>query len=71
MTNIGIVQKTRLGLMSLLIALSLLVSALPVSAGYKNVGYDFLDPSNITWEQSIRVRVPIGGGGVQLGITWE
>lgn len=71
MTNTGIIQRTRVGLMGLLIALSLLVSALPVSAGYKNPGYDFLDASNITWEQSVRVRAPIGGGGFQLSITWE
>lgn len=67
----AIFDRTRAVLLGLLIALSLLVAALPVSAGYTADGYDFIDATNITWEQSVRVRLPGGGGASTFSITWE
>ena len=58
------VERTRSELIALVIALSLLLSALPASAGpYAarglDAGWDFLDPSGITWEKTPK------------NITWE
>lgn len=60
MTNIRVVDRSKAAVMAMLIALSLVASALPASAGYKHDGLDFIDPSNITWE---RVK--------PNNITWE
>ena len=51
MTGVKIFDGTKAAVMALLIALSLVASALPASAGYKYDGPDFIDPSNITWEK--------------------
>jgi hypothetical protein len=62
-TSVRIIDRTKAGVMALLIALSLVASALPASAGYKNDGFDFIDANNITWE---KVKKPLPGN-----ITWE
>lgn len=61
----AVLERTRGGVITLLIAVSLLLTALPVSAGHYasrsgDPGWDFLDPSNITWER-VKPR----------NITWE
>lgn len=64
------VERTRAGVIALLVALSLLLSALPASAGpYTSrgtpFGWDFIDPSNITWEKAPPKKVQ------PTNITWE
>jgi hypothetical protein len=61
----AVLDRTRSGIVALLIAVSLLASALPASAGSFasrgfDSGWDFLDPTNITWER-VKPR----------NITWE
>lgn len=57
MTAAAIVQRTRAGVILLLVALCLLLSALPASADPRRGG---AGPLNITWE-----------GGALHSITWE
>lgn len=57
MTAAAIVQRTRAGVILLLVALTLLLSALPASADPRRGG---AGPLNITWE-----------GGALHSITWE
>lgn len=59
MTNIRVIDRTKAAVMAVLIALSLVVSALPVSAGYRYDGLDFIDATGRTWERT------------QKNITWE
>lgn len=59
MTNIRVIDRTKAAVMAMLIALSLVASALPASAGYKHDGLDFIDATGITWEKGPK------------NITWE
>jgi hypothetical protein len=61
----AVLDRGRSGVLAVLIAISLLLSALPASAGSYasrglDSGWDVLDPSNITWER-VKPR----------NITWE
>jgi len=73
MTNIRLVDRSKAGLMALLIALSLLLSALPASAGAfasrgMPTGWDVLDPTGITWEKTPK---NITWEKAPKNITWE
>lgn len=59
MTNIGVIDRSKAAVFGLLLAASLLLSALPASAGYRYDGLDFIDASGITWERQPK------------NITWE
>lgn len=70
MTSVRIFDRTKAAVMAVLIALSLVASALPASAGYKHDGLDFLDPNNITWEKAKPTK-NITWENTLRSITWE
>jgi hypothetical protein len=70
-----VLERGRAGLLALLVAVSLMLSALPAAAGpYAargfDSGWDILDPNNITWERSAPKRDPLWDK-VLRSITWE
>jgi hypothetical protein len=72
-TNVRIIDRSKAGLMTVLIALSLLLSALPASAGTlasrgMPTGWDFLDPTGLTWEKTPK---NITWEKTPKNITWE
>ena len=71
MTSVRVFDRMKAGVMALLIAMSLVASALPASAGYKYDGLDFIDPSNITWEKLKPSPGNITWENALRSITWE
>lgn len=71
MTSVRMFDRMKAGVMAMLIALSLVASALPASAGYKHNGSDFLDPSNITWERVKPNNITWEFTQTLRSITWE
>lgn len=69
----AVVERGRTGLLTLLIALSLLLSVLPASAAQIDYGFtfqDFLDPNNLTWER-VKPKGDVIWEKALRSITWE
>jgi hypothetical protein len=68
-----VVERGRSGLLTLLIAVSLLLSMLPAAAAQIDYGisdWDFLDPNELPWERSHPKADAIWQKALR-SITWE
>jgi hypothetical protein len=70
-TSVKIFDRTKAAVIAVFIALSLVASALPASAGYKYDGSDFIDATNITWEKLKPKPGNITWENALRSITWE